>query len=66
MDTTDITVNLGDGERIELSAVPGLSILLRTESGGEEIDVALYPGEAESLVAALQRAIEVAKTGTEI
>lgn len=58
--TTDITVNLGDGERVEIAAAPGLSILMRVESGGEEVDVALYPGEAESLIDALRRAVEAA------
>ena len=58
--TEDFTVDLGDGELIELAAAPGMSILLRAESGGEEVDVAVTPARAELLITALQAAVAVA------
>lgn len=55
----DFSVDLGDGERVELAVAPGSSILMRVWSGGEEVDVALWPGRTELLIAALRGAIQV-------
>lgn len=61
----DGLISLEDDERVEIVAAPGFSILLRLHGGGEEVDVAMYPKQAEELLLALTEAISVARTGTE-